>query len=100
MADHYHAAIAMDNCKGAVYTRDRLAIKHDGQLNIRAPRGELRRWRAHARKVGLSLTDYVRQQCNMGLPPRAVVAAVVSGDQVELPLPNTRPELPLENGRR
>ena len=59
-------------------------------LHIRPPAGEVRRWKAHARRAGMSLTDYVRQQCNMGIPPKTVVPAAVSGDQVELPLENGR----------
>jgi hypothetical protein len=60
-----------------------------GDLHIKPFLGELRAWKAAARREGESLTDWIRAHLNVvAIPLPPSVPPVISGDQIDLPLGN------------
>jgi hypothetical protein len=66
-----------------------------GDLHIKPFLGELRSWKAAARRDGETLTDWIRMHLNvLAVPVPPPVPPVVSGDQIDLPLDNERKRAP------
>jgi hypothetical protein len=62
-----------------------------GDLHIQPFLGELRSWKAAARRDGETLTDWIRGRLNLAAAPTPpTVPLTVSGDQIELPLDGKR----------
>lgn len=63
-----------------------VASTRDVRIEIRLKARENRAWRASARRLDLTLSEWIRSMCNMGAVQVPVpVPPVVMGDQIELP---------------
>jgi hypothetical protein len=63
-----------------------------GDLHVKPFLGELRSWKAAARRDGVTLTDWLRKILNLAaVPPPPPVLPTISGDQIDLPLGNGKP---------
>jgi len=66
-----------------------VAARSRGDLHIKPFLGELRAWKAAAKRDGESLTDWIRTHLNArATPPSPPILPVVTGDQIELPFGN------------
>ena len=65
-----------------------MATSRSVNLNIRARPRELKMWRAAAKRADETLSEWLRNLANgASLPEQPSVPPAVSGDQLELPIP-------------
>lgn len=63
-----------------------MASTRDVRIEIRLKAPESQAWRASARRLGLTLSEWIRSLCNTAAAQApAPVPPVVTGDQIELP---------------
>lgn len=56
-------------------------------VHLRLKPREVKMWRAAAKRSDETLSEWIRNCCNMvAVPPSSPVPPAVSGDQIELPL--------------
>lgn len=63
-----------------------VASTRDVRIEIRLKARENRAWRASAKRLDLTLSEWIRGMCNAGaVPVPGPISPVVTGDQTELP---------------
>lgn len=63
-----------------------MATSRSVNLNIRARPREMKKWKAAAKRVDETLSEWIRSRLNLAsVPPPPPVPPAVSGDQVEFP---------------
>ena len=64
-----------------------MATARSINVHLRLKPREVKMWRAAAKRLDMTVSEWVRYMCSPGVvPPPPSIPPAVSGDQIELPL--------------